>query len=170
MQEGTYRIGVSLDVEASDDLNPSNNEYRETVYVSFPDLKIKIASIPDEIVVNQECCIKVDISNVGGVSADNFNIVLLAEGQIVDTENIVGLGASSAETRSFFYTPTQSGQIEVRAVIDYDDFVLEVDEANNDSWTPIEVRQFSRNLIYMASMVVASTIILLILGILIKRK
>jgi len=81
---------------------------------------------------------------------------------------VTGLYADENKTSSLLFTPTQTGQTNVRAEIDYSNLILESDETNNVDQTTLEVQRFSKQQIYL--MIAASIIVVLIVGILVKRK
>ncbi len=119
---------------------------------------------------NEECCIEVKVSNTGPEDiVEGFKVALLVQNQVI-TDDVAGLKANEEKTSSLRYTPTQTGQTSVRAEIDYSDSILESDETNNVDQTTLEVQRFSEQQIYLAGMIAASIMVLLIAGFLIRRK
>jgi PKD repeat protein len=168
-KEGEYSILISL-TSASDELYSDNNQYHTTRQVRFPDLQIEIILVPEEVVKNEECCIEVKVSNTSPEDiAEAFKVALLVQNQVI-TDEVAGLKANEEKTSSLRYTPTQIGQTSVRAEIDYNDSILESDETNNVNQTTLEVKRYSKQTVYLAGMIAASIIVLLIVGILIRRK
>jgi len=168
-KEGEYSILISL-TSASDELYSENNQYHTTRQVRFPDLQIEIHSVPEEVVKNEECCIEVKVSNTSPEDiAEGFKVALLVQNQVI-TDDVAGLKANEEKTSSLRYTPTQTGQTIISAEIDYDDSILESDETNNVNQTTLEVKRYSKQTVYLAGMIAASIMVLLIVGILIRRK
>lgn len=81
---------------------------------------------------------------------------------------MTGLYADENKTSSLLFTPTQTGQTNIRAEIDYGDSILESDETNNVDQTTLEVQRFSEQQIYL--MIAASIMVLLVVGLIIRRK
>ena len=168
-KEGEYSILISL-TSASEEMYNENNQYHTTRQIRFPDLQIEILSVPEEVIKNEECCIKVKVSNTGPDDiVEGFKVALLVQNQVI-TDEVAGLKANEEKTSSLRYTPSQAGQTIISAEIDYDDSILESDETNNVNQTTLEVKRYSKQTVYLTGMIAASIIVLLVVGLLIRRK
>ncbi len=117
--------------------NEDNNKMSKVINIKreLPDLKIESISLsPEEPHPGENITFTVTVKNNGYATAENSEIKYDIKG---NNENYMGiistpaLAAGEAKAGTFFWTPANEGQIEVKATVDTGNVVSESDETNN---------------------------------------
>ncbi|WP_292389131.1 PGF-pre-PGF domain-containing protein [Methanosarcina sp. UBA5] len=117
--------------------NEDNNKISKVINIKreLPDLKIESISLsPEEPHPGENITFTVTVKNNGSAAAGNSEIKYDVKG---NNENYTGvisipaLAAGEARAGTFFWTPRNEGQIEVKAIVDAGNVVSESDENNN---------------------------------------
>ncbi|RLI81424.1 MAG: hypothetical protein DRP01_10905, partial [Archaeoglobales archaeon] len=90
-------------------------------------------------IVNEIATVDVTIANVGDGDAEGFNVSLYADGELVGVKTVESLVAGGEVTLEFEWTPSEAKTYELRAVVDPDNVVDEINETNNRMIVTVEV-------------------------------
>jgi len=118
--------------------NEDNNEMSKTINVKreLPDLKIESISLsPEEPHPGENITFTVTVKNNGSAAAESSEIKYDIKGNnesYTGVTTILALAAGEAGTGTFFWTPGNEGQIEVKATADSGSVVSESNETNNE--------------------------------------
>ena len=118
--------------------NEDNNEMSKTISVKreLPDLKIESISLsPEEPHPGENITFTVTVKNNGSAAAESSEIKYDIKGNnesYTGVTTILALAAGEAGTGTFFWTPGNEGQIEVKATADSGSVVSESNETNNE--------------------------------------
>jgi len=132
---GDYTLKATVDPEnLIKELNENNNVISTTVTVKpkeLPDLTVQFQEIPEKFEVNKEYEIKVLVKNIGTAAADTFNVELTVNGARVEKKEIKGLAEGASEVLTFSWTPTAAGDYTLKATVDPENLIKELNENNN---------------------------------------
>jgi PGF-pre-PGF domain-containing protein len=118
--------------------NEDNNKMSKTISIKseLPDLKIESISMsPEEPHPGENTTFTVTVKNSGSAAADNSEIKYDIKGNnesYAGVTSIPALAAGETGTGTFFWTPENEGQIEVKATVDAENIISESDETNNE--------------------------------------
>ena len=88
---------------------------------------------PTGFVVNHGYDVKAKVTNDGGAATgSNFDVTLYDDGVPVQTNNMAALAEGDSRWTTFQWTPTTSGNHELRIMADSGTTILELDETNNN--------------------------------------
>jgi|GEM_PF-4274297 subtilase family serine protease len=129
---GTYDLTATVDVNNEvKEKNENNNARTESVTVYAPDLIVEAINTPSNIVLGEDNSISVTVRNTGNKIANNFNVKLEANGNLIGTKSVSSLSAGSLTAVSFTWVPSSTGSFTLTATVDPEDSILENDENNN---------------------------------------
>jgi len=97
-----------------------------------PDLTLTDIAPPSSILVDIPNAIDATVNNTGTKDAAAFNVALVVNGTIVDTQSISDLAADDSTIVSFTWTPAAAGDYLLTVTADPEDMIEESDETNND--------------------------------------
>ncbi|WP_168169243.1 CARDB domain-containing protein [Thermococcus sp. 5-4] len=144
--QGVYNLTAMADPGYPNDSviesNESNNERHVTVTVGpelRADLIVTNISTPGTIYAGDTVQINATVANDGTYSAGPFNVTLTANGTVIDTVLVSGLGAGSDIGVTFSWTPSTPGTYNLTVIADSSDSVLELDESDNALSTEVRV-------------------------------
>ncbi len=118
--------------------NENNNEFSKVIDINhtFPDLRIESISLnPDEPHPGENVTFTVTVNNIGSAALESSEIKYYINGT---NENYAGvipvpaLAAGETKVGTFFWTPGNEGQIEVKTIVDAGSVISESDETNNE--------------------------------------
>jgi len=118
--------------------NEDNNEMSKTINVKreLPDLKIESISLsPEEPHPGENITFTATVKNNGSAAAEKSEIKYDIKGNnesYTGVTSIPSLAAGEARAGTFFWTPGNEGQIEVKVTADSGSVVSESDETNNE--------------------------------------
>jgi PGF-pre-PGF domain-containing protein len=118
--------------------NETNNEFLKVINIKskFPDLKIEsIYLTPEEPHPGENITFMVTVRNDGFATAENSEIKYEIKGNnenYTGTMSVPALAAGESRVYTFFWTPGNEGQIEIKAISDATEVVSESDETNNE--------------------------------------
>ncbi len=95
------------------------------------DLKCSLLEY-DYLISGQKSNLTATIQNNGNMNAASFDVSLIVDGIVEDTQNIPSLSSASAENITFQWTPLAEGQYEVMIKSDILYVIDERDETNNE--------------------------------------
>lgn len=134
-------INVLVIADSGNTVNESNEENNEMSKViniknELPDLKIESISMsPEEPHPGEDITFTVTVKNDGYASTGSSEINYYIKGNNEDhtgVTSIPALAAGESGVGTFFWTPGNQGQIEIKTVIDPGNVVSESDETNNE--------------------------------------
>ena len=130
---GNYTLTVIVDPDdAVEELDEANNILSVTVTVkALPDLTVEIVNLPESFETGREYSIDVLTRNIGEGDAGAFNVRLEFDGHLIGVETVEALPAGSDRTITFTWRPEEAGRYVLRATVDPENAVREVNEANN---------------------------------------
>ncbi|MEM2709686.1 MAG: CARDB domain-containing protein [Candidatus Methanomethylicia archaeon] len=148
-EPGNYKLKAIVDPDNRvNEVFEDNNEAEYEYEVSAPDLKIEnIMFTPDRIQACTTVKIKVNITNIGYCPAHNFKVELeiLRPGKEPATPIYVGilefqfLDVGRSLIAEFNYHFKEAGEYVVRATVDPEDEIIELDKNNNFKDARLEV-------------------------------
>ncbi|WP_170943129.1 PGF-pre-PGF domain-containing protein [Methanosarcina spelaei] len=118
--------------------NEDNNRMSKTISMKreLPDLKIESISLsPENPHPEENITFTVTVKNNGSAAAENSQINYDIKGNnesYTGVTSIPALAAGETGTGTFFWTPENEGQIEVKATVDVENIISESDETNNE--------------------------------------
>jgi PGF-pre-PGF domain-containing protein/uncharacterized repeat protein (TIGR01451 family) len=118
--------------------NEDNNRMSKTISMKreLPDLKIESISLsPENPHPEENITFTVTVKNNGSAAAENSQINYDIKGNnesYTGVTSIPALAAGKTGTGTFFWTPENEGQIEVKATVDVENIISESDETNNE--------------------------------------
>ena len=137
--EENMSITVVADSEKTvNESNEDNNEISKVLNIKrkFPDLKIESISLsPEEPHPGENITFMVTVTNNGSAAAENSEIKCDIKGtneNYTGVTSVPALAAGEAGVGTFFWTPVNEGQIEVKTIVDSGSIVSESDETNNE--------------------------------------
>jgi len=104
------------------------------VNITLYDVDLNISEVriyPSQPIVGQQITLNATIRNLGGSFAENFNVSVYVNGQLVDTKTI-SLYFNETKYVEFVSPLLDAGVYSVRIAVDPDDAVYESDESNNE--------------------------------------
>jgi len=132
-------VAVVADSEKTvSESNEDNNKMSKTISIKseLPDLKIESISLsPEEPHPGENTTFTVTVKNSGSAAAENSEIKYDIKGNnesYAGVASIPALEAGETGTGTFFWTPENEGQIEVKATVDAENIISESDETNNE--------------------------------------
>lgn len=134
-------INVLVVADSGNTVNESNEENNEMSKViniknELPDLKIESISMsPEEPHPGENITFTVTVKNDGYAAAGSSEINYYIKGNNEDytgVTSVPALAAGESGVGTFFWTPGNQGQIEIKTVIDSGNAVSESDETNNE--------------------------------------
>ncbi|AKB82329.1 hypothetical protein MSBR3_1751 [Methanosarcina barkeri 3] len=132
-------VAVIADSEKTvSESNEDNNKMSKTISIKneLPDLKIESISLsPEEPHPGENTTFTVTVKNSGSAAAENSEIKYDIKGNnesYTGVTSIPALAAGETGTGTFFWTPENEGQIEVKATVDAENIISESDETNNE--------------------------------------
>ena len=136
---GTYT--VSLEVANAYSATETKVDYVVVTAPTpiIPDLTVAAIETPANLrndVINP---ISVTIANVGGINAENFDVLLEVDGTQVDAATVATLAAGKNAMVEFLWTPDATGGATLTVTADASDSVEELDETNNDLAETVDV-------------------------------
>ena len=87
---------------------------------------------PNYIEAGQPAPVTVAVSNIGSSEASDFPVALYAGESLIETRNVSSLAAGASLNVDFTWTPSEAGEITLKAVVDPENSVQESNEANNE--------------------------------------
>jgi methanogen extracellular protein (TIGR04279 family) len=132
-RSGNHTLTVIADPDnAVEELNETNNVLSITVTVkALPDLTVEIVNLPASFEAGKEYSINVLTRNIGEGDAGAFNVRLEFNGHLIGVKTVEALPAGSDRTITFTWRPEEAGRYVLRATVDPENAVREVNEANN---------------------------------------
>jgi subtilase family serine protease len=130
---GSHAVNVVSDydnvlVEAYED----NNNLSLTMAVAPPDLAItKITWAPEKPAIDDTVVFTITIINQGSGRAENFNIAYYLDNELLNAKTVSILGSGGSTSVTFTWKAI-NGRHTVKAIADYDKYVPEENEGNND--------------------------------------
>jgi PGF-pre-PGF domain-containing protein len=118
--------------------NEDNNRMSKTISMKreLPDLKIESISLsPENPHPEENITFNVTVKNNGSAAAENSQINYNIKGNnesYTGVTSIPALAAGETGTGTFFWTPENEGQIELKATVDVENIISESDETNNE--------------------------------------
>ncbi|WP_246112351.1 CARDB domain-containing protein [Thermococcus aciditolerans] len=106
--------------------------------VMLPDLKVVEISAANAV-AGRETEVSVTLANDGGAVDGDFTVSLYANGTLVKTERVSGIGAGEEKTVKFTWTPDRSGTYTLKAIVDEDGAITESNETNNELSAEVRV-------------------------------
>ena len=108
--------------------------------VSAPDLVVDII-VPSEMTAGNTYTITVRVENVGNANASSFKVRLMINDRTIKEEvcNNISVGETKEVIR-YSWTPSSAGRYEIRAIVDPDNEVKELNENNNVESIDVEVK------------------------------
>jgi len=115
------------------------------------DLLIEFFLLPEEFVAGRTYEITIQVKNVGETDVGTFNVELRANEDLLNKTEIVGLPSRASLTLPLKWTPSRyfPGDYILRAIIDPDDHVDELDETNNIATVEVTVSPPPREIIWL---------------------
>ena len=111
--------------------NENNNEYSVEVAARMPDLAVsKVTWSPPDLPAGVEVTFSIDITNTGILSAGPSRVAYYVDGKVAGYADIGRLEADSTVTANLPWVVAE-GDHSINIVVDANDQVVEVDEANN---------------------------------------
>lgn len=107
---------------------------------SLPDLAVS-GSYPEKAEVGQPLALSFNVFNGGDAASGGFNVGFYVGDAEIWGARVGSLPSGGSEEIEFTWTPAGPGVYPVRVVVDEDDEVIEVDEANNEVMGSVEVAE-----------------------------
>ncbi|MEM0202349.1 MAG: CARDB domain-containing protein [Archaeoglobaceae archaeon] len=125
------------------EFNFDNNELVVPIDFQIPDLALINVSVPDKIFINESCEVAVKIANTGNTRAENFSVSLYLRqyGEELISSKRVSLNAKESTTVYLPWTPTESGSLSLKVVLDPENEVTELNEKNNQMTLRVTVEE-----------------------------
>jgi PGF-pre-PGF domain-containing protein/PGF-CTERM protein len=104
------------------------------VNITLYDVDLNISEVeiyPSQPIVGQQITLNATIRNLGGSFAENFNVSVYVNGQLVDTKTI-SLYFNETKYVKFVSPRLDAGTYSIKIAVDPDDAVNESDESNNE--------------------------------------
>ncbi len=132
-KEGSHTIRAVVDQENYIvESNESNNEKTVNFTTLAPDLIIQnITWSPDNPSKNDDVTFTVGIKNQGSGRADNSHVGYYIDGEYLSSASVAVLESGASENYTFAWT-AKEGSHAVKAVADYNNWLFESDETNNE--------------------------------------
>lgn len=140
--KGNYNLKATADSDSKvTETDETNNIVTTTVTVEsitppeekYPDLSlISVEVTPTEPEVGDTCTVDVTVKNIGEADVDEFSVRLKINGiSSPFSWTLDGLTINQTSTVSFSWTPTAQGTYNLTAIVDPENTIEELNEANN---------------------------------------
>lgn len=106
----------------------------------LPDLTVVNIITPDNMVEGNTYSITVKVKNIGTANATAFNVTLFVNGKQIGKKTVTLLNISEVKDVTFSWTPSSSGTFTLKAVVDPENVVKELNEANNMKFKSVTVK------------------------------
>ena len=142
-EAGTYTLKATVDPDNKiGELNEENNVISTSVTVKpkkLPDLTVELEAVPAEITAGTEVDVRLLIKNIGEADAAAFAVELEVDGVSLGSTEIEGLAAGASTTVTFSWKPTEAGTYTLKATVDPDNKIGELNEENNVATASVKV-------------------------------
>ena len=139
--KGNYNLKATADSDGKvAETDETNNVVTTTVIVEsitppeeqYPDLSpILVEVTPTEPEVGDTCTVNVTVINIGKADVGIFSVRLEVNGVSIQTLTVDGLVVNQTRTVSFSWMPTAQGTYNLTAIVDPENSIEELNEANN---------------------------------------
>lgn len=164
-EAGTYTLRAMVDPDDKiEELNEENNVISTTVTVKpkkLPDLTVQFEAVPEELEINKEHAINLLIKNIGEADSAAFAVELTVDGVSLGRKEIEGLAAGSSTTVTFTWKPTKAGDYTLKATVDPDNRIEELNEENNVATVSVKVPEIVPPIPW--AMIIAAVIIIIVI-------
>ncbi len=132
-QVGTHVFKVVADSEeALAESDETNNEMTVTLPTLAPDLTVHdIVWVSANLSVGDKVTFIATIQNRGNAKAENYGLAYYVDDVFLTSAQVNLLGPRATDNQTFTWI-AQAGSHPVKAVVDYDEKIVEGDEKNND--------------------------------------
>ncbi|MEM2899542.1 MAG: NEW3 domain-containing protein [Thermoplasmata archaeon] len=112
-----------------------------TITITRPDLSIAYITItPVTPRVGDTVTFTIGVKNSGTGIATNINVTILVDGKAVATKQITSLDVGQETTVTQIYTFTKDGEHTVKAIVDAEGNIVEINDINNELSEPVKVK------------------------------
>jgi len=135
--------GVTTLTFVATSLNVSEKDSKSvSITITRPDLSISSVTItPSTPKVGDTVTFTIVVSNSGTGVATNVNVTIYVDGSPVVTKQITSLDAGQQTTLTHIYTFSKDGTHVVKAVVDVEGKVIEINDMNNEGMNTISVKK-----------------------------
>lgn len=136
--------GIKKGIKASRDFTVASEGEKSASYyrVHGADLAIYPADLlimPEKLNIGEDAVVSVTIRNKGSVDMENVDVLVTADDRRIDSRTLSIVKANSEATFSFTQNGEESGFFQIKARIDPDNKIPEVDEYNNETAKDVKV-------------------------------
>jgi len=114
-----------------------NNRFEKTIPIIPPDLIISnIEWTPENPAIGEDVVFTVIVENQGGGVAENFRVAYYIDDELITSGHVERVTASVSANTSYTWK-SENGVHRFKAVVDYDKYIPETDETNNEHYVII---------------------------------
>ncbi len=131
---GIYNITCYVDsYDQIPETNENNNKISKIIEYYLPDLTITNITVPSNIEPGQTVSVNIYVKNQGLYRiTKSFNVSLYANGKLTGKATINGLNVGETKQVNIQWTPTDIGTYTLKAIVDEENVIQEINETNNE--------------------------------------